>query len=756
MTWIDWLIVLVPLLVVGFIGWRAQKHVRAVSDFLAGGRVAGRYLVSVAQGEAGMGLISVVALFEMYYKSGFAIGFWQAIGTPVALVMTLTGFAVYRFRETRAMTLSQFFEARYSRSFRVFAGLLAWFSGVLNYALFPAVGGRFLVYFCDLPLEVEFLGMQWPTFGLVMAAFLTIAVVVVLAGGQLTAMVTDCVGGLFSYPMYVAIVIAILYKFSWGEMETALLSRPPGQSMLDPFDTHDLTEFNIFYIIVGIISSVYNRLSWQGCAAFNAAAASPHEQKMGGVLGAWRSGYSFLMIILLAVAGLTYLNHPDFASGAAAVHQELEARINLGTEESTAAAVTISEGQSAVETTGVAMDKPKPNATTLQIRSQMLVPVAVRHFLPVGVLGAFCAVMVFHLIATDTSYLHSWGSILVQDIVLPLRGKPFTPRVQMWLLRLSIASVALFAFFFSLFYKQVSDILMFFALTGSIYLGGAGAVILGGLYWKRGTAAGAWATLSIGSLLGLSGFLVTQFWADPIYPYLAHHAPDFLNVFANLLESLGDFLPLVAWKMSPTRFPITGQEILFITMVSSVAVYVVVSLLTCKEPFNLDRMLHRGQYSRAEDQGNAALGSTRKRGGFSSIFLGWDNQFTRSDKILSASVFIWSMANFAVWLIVVAWNSVSPFSKEAWADYFYIMNVLVVLAIGAVTTVWFTIGGTWDLHRLFKRLKTLERNVLDDGRVMGHVNAEDLAFVPEVSPDQLPPDQLPQAPAADQTPPRRP
>ena len=45
LTWIDWIIVLVPLLIVVYAGWRHGEYVRGVSDFLAGGRVAGRYVL---------------------------------------------------------------------------------------------------------------------------------------------------------------------------------------------------------------------------------------------------------------------------------------------------------------------------------------------------------------------------------------------------------------------------------------------------------------------------------------------------------------------------------------------------------------------------------------------------------------------------------------------------------------------------------------------------------------------------------------
>jgi SSS family solute:Na+ symporter len=695
---LDWIIVAIPLLVVGVVGWRVNRHVKAVSDFLAGGRIAGRYVVAVAAGEASLGLISVVALFEMYYRSGFAIGFWSWLGMPVGLLVTLTGFAIYRYRETRAMTLAQFFEVRYSKRFRVFAGLLSWVSGVLNYALFPAVGGRFLVYYCQLPETVYLMGFAFPTFGLVMAGFLGVAVTIVLLGGQLTTMVTDCLAGIMSYAMYAAVVLAVLMVFSWDQMHEALLQRPAGESMLDPFDTYNLTEFNIFFAVVGVVGSIYNILSWQGEAAYNASAINPHEQKMGKILGTWRGGFSALMIILLAVAAWTFMNHPDFASQAESVRTELASKIQLSTE-----------------------------AGTQQIREQMLVPVALRHILPIGIVGAFCAAMVFLLISTDTTYLHSWGSIFVQDIVLPLRKKPFTPRQQLWCLRLSITAVAVFAFFWSLHFNQVTYILMFMALTGSVWLGGAGAVILGGLYWKRGTAAGAWAGMISGATLAALGFLCTQYWPGLIYPFLDQRMPQVLAWLTTSLEGLGSALPFIQWSVGPLRFPISGQEIYFLTMVVAVTLYVGVSLLTCREPFNLDRMLHRGKYERPEDRAarREAPGSPLRN--WKRTLLGFDESFTTADKWLSSSVFIYSMGLFGVWLAVVLWNLlIARFSDDAWAHYFWYTRIGLALVVGAVTSVWFTLGGLRDLRRMFKRLATLERNPLDDGRVIGHANAEDV------------------------------
>ena len=132
MSFLDWLIVAIPFGVVIAIGVMAQRYTRNVADFLAAGRQAGRYLLSVAEGTAGMGLISVVGLFEMQYNSGYALDFWNGFMVLITLILTLTGFMIYRYRETRVLTMAQFFEVRYSRGFRIFAGTLAFLSGVMN------------------------------------------------------------------------------------------------------------------------------------------------------------------------------------------------------------------------------------------------------------------------------------------------------------------------------------------------------------------------------------------------------------------------------------------------------------------------------------------------------------------------------------------------------------------------------------------------------------------------------------------------
>src|SRR5688572_18654407 len=172
MHWIDWLLVAAPLALVMAFAVYTRRYVHDVVDFLAGGRCAGRYLLANARGEADSGLSNTMARFEVILVSGFVLNFWEKLTTPVVLLLAITGFVIYRYRETRAMTLAQFFEMRYSRGFRLYMGLLAFLSGILNYGIFPAVSARFFIYFLDLPHHVALGGFAVPTFALIMAGYL--------------------------------------------------------------------------------------------------------------------------------------------------------------------------------------------------------------------------------------------------------------------------------------------------------------------------------------------------------------------------------------------------------------------------------------------------------------------------------------------------------------------------------------------------------------------------------------------------------
>ena len=147
MHWIDWTILSVFAVFILTIAYSTQKYMRSIADFLVANRCAGKYLLGVADGMASLGAISIIAWFEMYHKVGFTGIWWQTIWMTTMVVIAVTGWVQYRYRQTRVMTVAQFFEVRYSRNFRIFAGILTFIAGTLNFAIFPAVGGRFFQYY---------------------------------------------------------------------------------------------------------------------------------------------------------------------------------------------------------------------------------------------------------------------------------------------------------------------------------------------------------------------------------------------------------------------------------------------------------------------------------------------------------------------------------------------------------------------------------------------------------------------------------
>ncbi len=208
-----------------------KKYMRSVADFLAAGRTGGRYLLSVSQGMAALGAITIVANLQMNFEAGFTMSWWGLSMGLIVTILAVSGWVIYRFRATRSFTLAEFFERRYSRRFRVFAGLVAFGAGLINFGIFPAVGARFFIHFVGLPESFDFLGtgLEVGTYPLVMAFLLLTALYFVFAGGQVAVMVTDFLQGLFSNVVFLIIPLYLLFVVDWSNVVEVLVNRPPGR-----------------------------------------------------------------------------------------------------------------------------------------------------------------------------------------------------------------------------------------------------------------------------------------------------------------------------------------------------------------------------------------------------------------------------------------------------------------------------------------------------------------------------------------------
>lgn len=626
------------------------KMSSSVADFLSGNRCAGRYLLCTATDMGTFAAIFIIAIFQQFYQSGFPGEWWNwLIIMPVMMILPMTGWVQYRYRETRAQTMPELFEMRYGRKFRIFSGILAFTAGVLNYGIFPAVTARFLVYFCGMPETVSILGLSIGTYPLTMIGILTFALFILLNGGQVSVMVTGFLQGSMIFLSFSIILVIVLCRFGLDGIFEPLLDAPAGASRLNPFDQGAVSDFNIWFFVLLAFNRMYSWLVWPSVQGYMAAAKSPHEAKMSRVLGQWSYQTKQVVLITLPLVAWVVLNHAGLYP------------------------VEVAAATKALDAVG------NPD-----LQKQLTVSLTLLQILPPGAIGLFAAVMIGAAVTTDNSFIHSWGGIFIQDVVAPLYGKRLSQKTHIRLLKISIIGVAVFAFFWSMVFPLKQWIFMYFQITSSLYLSGAGIALIGALYWKKGTAKGAWGAILTGLVLSVAGILLRQFW--------------------ELIPGALDIAP---------EFPINGVFVFTISAVCSTVVYVAISLMTCKQDFNIDQLLHRGQYSVEQRTGMKGVGHRKS---FKEI-LGITDEFSRFDLIIYVAGYLWIFFFLFLNLGITAWHFfVHELSPRFWVELWKVYLVLIGV-VGVAAAIWFTVGGFVDLKDMVRVLRKERPDEHDDGTV---------------------------------------
>jgi len=209
---------------------------------------------------------------------------------------------------------------------------------------------------------------------------------------------------------------------------------------------------------------------------------------------------------------------------------------------------------------------------------------------------------------------------------------------------------------------------------------GAGSVIIGGLYWRKGTTAGAYSAIVTGGVIGLVGVFIPGIWKN----------------------------------YTGTEFPINGQYINMIAMASAIIMYLTVSLISGRHmaPYNLERLLHRGQYA-IEGEHIVHADGLRSRW---QQFVGITPEFSRYDKVFAIALVVWNAIHFLWFVGFTIVNLTMKVSDQVWSTY-YLVGLLITLTLSLPTMVWFTVGGIIDMKALYKLLDSRAVDETDDGSV---------------------------------------
>ena len=442
MSAFDWVIVAVYVLFSLAVGLIASRRIRNMSHFLVAGRNVKFYLGVASLSGTEMGVISVMGMSELGFTHGFTaatLGLCFLVGVTF---VGATGFVINGLRGCRVMTIPEFYGIRFNPRVRWLAGLVMSVAGVLNMGLFLKVSATFFV--CISGLNAEAVHS-------LMAVLLVIVLTYTLLGGMVSVVLTD-------YFQYIVLVTGVLiatgftiYVVSFQEMFDVVANQQ-NLAGFSPFATGGLTDAQFLgwpFILLNLLVFMAVPALWQPAASRALSATNPKVARHTTMV----SGLTFLgrcsLPIIWGIAAMAY-----FAANP---------------------------------------NEAQPGMTSLEAMPRFLAII-----LPVGVIGVFVAGMFAADMSTYNSYLLAWSGILTQDVIAPLFGDRLTEKQRLLTNRILIVFIGAFILWMGLLYTPPDSFVQYQQLTGTIYLSGAVACVVLGLYWKHANTAGALAATVVG------------------------------------------------------------------------------------------------------------------------------------------------------------------------------------------------------------------------------------------------------------------
>ena len=458
---IDWAIIIVYLILTFAAGLWMRKYVGKVEDYLVAGREMNVYLGIASLAATEVGIVTVMYTAQAGYLNGFA-GAIPGICMAAAMwIVGRTGFVINKLRRSGAMTLPELFEKRYSKGVRWLAGVFVAAGGILNMGIFLKLGGQFLVAVTGLDKPGAgaslFARLHLPPLETIMTVLLIGVLIYTALGGMLSVLVTDYIQFLFLGASIVVTSVLVLAYCGWDRIYTSA-ETSLGPAAFNPFLASDMGPG---YVVWQMLTGLGCVLTWQTVIA--RVLSSKDEASARKIYT--RTSYYF--VGRFALPGLW--------------------------------------GLAALAILGNAF-KSADNAEL----SLLAMPTYLGQILPVGVVGLLVAGMLAAEMSTDSSYLLAWSSVIYNDIISPLRSKPFSERTGLWVNRTLVVAIGVFLLFYGLWYKIPGRAWDYLQITGEIYFASMSVLVVCALYWKWTHAWGGYAALILGAVGPITFLFLSQ------------------------------------------------------------------------------------------------------------------------------------------------------------------------------------------------------------------------------------------------------
>jgi solute:Na+ symporter, SSS family len=476
-----------------FLAWAIyiNSKCKSVADYLVSGRKV-RMWLGMSAGIAGeIGLLAIVSMCEQGFGHGYSFVAINVLSMAITIpLFGIFGFGIQRFRATRAMSVPQYLEMRFSKRIRILTGMFNCLAGVIQMCVFPIAGASFIRVLIRAPQFTQIAGHAIPSDWIVMSILLVCPLIFTFLGGYTTLIVTDFFQAIIIMSAMTALLYLIIHKMGlqayWSGLE-----RAHGLAGVHPF-ANSPESYGIQWFLWLNVMTILLQFSYGPYLQKYAAMDKPKTVSRSYLLGQLIGGGKALIVFGVGVGAVAALGKtpPAHFAGDATAWQNMATPYYLST----------------------------------------IVPPVLMGVLLLGLLFADVAV-------TDT-YMLSWSTSIVNDCIYPFRKEPFTPKQQIRAVRLCIAAMVVIFFLFGLAYKPTMPLWDYMWLLSTI-IGGSGIVVLLGMYWRRASTAGAYAALITCWSLPLIDVIARQIHArlhpGNVFPILPRTTGLYTNVIGAAL-----------------------------------------------------------------------------------------------------------------------------------------------------------------------------------------------------------------------------
>ncbi len=469
----DWVIVTLYLALSLLVGVFANRYIHTTKAYMVGGGRANVALNTATYIGTTLGLVTLMYASIDAFSYGFAYVTLALIGLLTGVTLGLTGLVIGPLRRLQLLTIPEYFEQRYSRGVRITGGAICALSGVLNMGLFPKMGATFITYATGLHEHTKDPELL---VAVITSLLLVLVLIYTVLGGMVSVIITDYVQFvILSVGMSLGVFFCLSHPdLGWTTMLDALETHR-GPRMFNPLAKDS---YGWVWIVFNLVVFLVAGFCWAPEASRALTAKSEDAAKRTFLLA------SVGMFARLAVPALWAI-----------------AAFTLVSQDPERTAYFFPQG-----ITGEAAHADQAMPSTLGA------------IVPSGLLGILVAGLLAAFMSTHDSYLLCWSSVISRDIVGPLyksRGRGSrTDRQEIFTTRVSVVAIGVFLLGWGIWYELPDSVWNYMAVSGAIYLSGAAPALVGGIYWRRASTAGAWAAL----LCGL--FAITGLFIEPVQQWL--------------------------------------------------------------------------------------------------------------------------------------------------------------------------------------------------------------------------------------------